>query len=157
MASRLTERKLDDGGFSLIEVVVVVAVFAVLAVGVSLSAGRGGSEKSDMQRFSEQFALVRALAVQGRQTRGIRVTRSGFAHTILMKDGWGELGELRRWQKAVKVQIPPRAGGGITSQNDPNIIVLYNGQVTDFNIQFGSRATGFLRCGNGRGMGLTCS
>lgn len=156
MVNQLTCAHQKDAGFSLIELLVVVAVLAVVAVGASLSAGRTGGDQSDMQRFSQQFELVRALAIQGRQMRGIRLNAQGFALTTYQSDGWTELGQQRRWQGNVTLQISPRPGGTLTSLNDPNIIVLPNGAVTAFSIRFRSGRNGSTLCTHDGTTGLSC-
>lgn len=157
MDPQLTTPDSHDVGFSLIELMVAVAVLAVLSVGVSLSAGRGGSGQSDMQRFSQQFELVRALAIQGRQARGMRITPLGYSLSVLEGDGWSQQGQLRRWMGSVTLQVPLRTNIGAKSLNNPNVIVLPNGVVTDFTIWFRSDATGSVRCTYDGVTGLVCS
>ena len=68
-----------DHGFSLIEVLVVVAVLSVLSVSVTLSIGRGGGsqEPSAVQRFQDMIASKQQSSILERRSHAIAISQSG--------------------------------------------------------------------------------
>lgn len=158
MGAKLARSNHSEEGFSLIELVVVVAVLSVLAVGASLAAGQRSGGQSDLRTFTQEFELTRALAVQGRQVRGMRVTPQGFALSRLENGEWVPQGSLRRWRDAVSVQTGLRPEGGIagTGPNNPNIVILPNGTGTVFSISFRSGRSAMLRCAREEAGALVC-
>jgi len=142
-------------GFSLIELVVVVAIVAVLATGASLVAARSGDATalSDQQRFLRGLERTRARAIQGRQTLGITLGRRGLQIATRTAEGWQVSDRAVRWRDRVTVlRRADRAGPGA-----PDIVILPNGQVSEFAVSFG-RGTGGGRatCRGTAGGQVTC-
>jgi len=121
-------------GFTLIELVVVVAVLSVLAVGAGLVASRGGTSatSSDLQRFQKHIETARARAMQGRQVQGLFVTDRGFQMSVETDDGWDKSHRETRWRGRVTLQMKtPRK-----DPNIPHILILPDGRVSAFTLLF---------------------
>lgn len=141
-----------QAGFSLVELLVVIAVLAVLGVGAVLSAGRGGPEaaaRSDMARFRGSFADQQALAVQGRETLGLLVQGKGLRRARLGPEGWVPSGGAQPWRGRVAFSAP----AGAFQPGAPDIRFLSNGRTSRFSIGFASGG----RCESDGWTGLTCT
>jgi len=124
-----------QAGFTLIELLVVIAVLAVLSVGAVLTVGRGGPEATgaaDMTRFHDQFATQRALAIQGRQIRGLVVQGGGLKTARPGPDGWVFSEAAQPWRGTVAFARQNEA----FFPNAPDIRFLPNGRTSVFTIGF---------------------
>lgn len=145
-------------GFSLIELLVVVAILAILSVGLSLSLGRTvSSAKQDSTLFQSQFDTNRALAISGQHRRGFTIEAKGLRPLHLAQN----LGSVRweasqrqiPWAGKVLLDLDRRSFTGTDLQ--PDIIFLRNGQTTAFTIWFGTGASK-IQCQADGWTGLTC-
>lgn len=154
MGRKLTRAPSGPAGFSLIELLVVIAVLSVLAVGAALATGRGGpqtAQSSDMARFETAFATQAALAVQGREARGLAVQGAGLRG--LRPDpggGWTAAGPERPWRGRVAFL---REAAEAFVPGGPDIRFLPNGRSSAFSISFAADG----RCESNGWTGLTCS
>lgn len=138
----------DTAGFTLFELLVVVAVLAVLAVGASLAATRSGGEgASDADRFRHSHDMARALAVQGQERRGLEISRSGIRMAKQVGGIWQAEGRKIVWRD--RVVFAPQ--GEDLSPDVPEILFLPDGRSSAFSIRFagvGCRSDGWtgLKC-----------
>lgn len=144
----------QEAGFTLIELMVVVAIVATLALGVALSAGRvGQGGEGDLARFRSGFALNRALAIEGREMRGLNLGPKGMQVMVWRLaaegGGWQPLGAPLPWRGRVAFAAR-RPGGG----DAPDLVFLPNGRSTGFSIRFDGDDSG--RCESDGWAGLTC-
>ncbi len=104
------ERRVSrDGaaGFSLIELMVVVAVLAILTTSITLSASRPrDGNASDWGRFSALHARLQDQAVLSRQLLGLSVTQDGYQRLRWAGGDWQVLGDRVAWRDEV-VLIEP--------------------------------------------------
>ncbi|WP_204115944.1 prepilin-type N-terminal cleavage/methylation domain-containing protein [Shimia biformata] len=144
-----------EAGFTLIEALIVTAVLSVLAVGLVLGLGRHGPGSSDQARFARAFGTAQALAVQGRETRGIFVTDRGMGQAVLTAEGWLELGRGTRWRGRVSLSAVRSPG----LSDAPEVILLPTGEASVFSVSFadaGGTAGADGRCESDGWSGLTC-
>lgn len=141
-------------GFTLIELVVVVAMLSVLAVGAGLVASRGGNSAmaSDMQRFQRQAETMRARAVQGRQVLGLFVTDRGFQAAVDTVKGWEKHQTETRWRGrvAIEARAPRRV------PNSPQILFLPDGRVSAFTLSFSKSSGRRSVCRSDGFAGVSC-
>ena len=152
MGTKLIPDTCAEAGFTLIELLVAIAVVSVLSVAAVLATGRGGPEaeaSADMGRFQVSFNTMQALAVQGRQTRGLVVQGKGMRRARPGSEGWDTSDIVQPWRGRVvfSKQIEPFEPGG------PDIRFLPNGRTSVFSIGF--EAGG--RCESNGWAGLTCA
>lgn len=90
-------------GFTLVELMIVVAVLSALAGAVTLSVARpgGGAALSDAARFEALHRRLRSEAVLSRQVLGLRVGPEGYAPLRWTGRDWAPSGAAQAWQGAV--------------------------------------------------------
>ena len=138
----------DQAGFTLIELMIVVAVLAILSVTVSLSASRPQSAMaSDAARFEALHDRLRSEAILSRQILGLAVDAEGYQRLRWQGGDWQRVGEKGRWRGPVTVLLPfdRRAPLEFTP----------GGQVTPLRLRF-ETAAGVRLCETGGWAAVTC-
>ena len=151
---RFAARGNAAAGFTLIELVVVVAVLSILAVGAGLVASRSGnsSAESDAQRFERHVETVRARAIQGRQAQGLFITAQGFQSAVFGADGWVKQPRETRWRAGATLQLRDARAGA----NAPHVVLLPDGRLSDFSLVFSQGGQGRVVCRSDQSVGVIC-
>lgn len=132
---RQITRPSSTHGFSLIELLVVVAIIAVLSVGVTLTVGRSDKVPTkDMALFQKLHERQRSLAITGQHIRALKVLPRGVYSARYQPDGWFLSDTLISWSGRALLSTRPSAQR--IGPDDPQILFLPTGQVTAFSIAF---------------------
>ena len=141
-----------QAGFSLLEVMVSVAVLAVLAVGAGLVTGGGVSAtERDADRFERAHQQTYALAIMGREARGLLVTPNGLALAHWRDASWQGGATLYDWRG----QGSFAASAGLARSGDPEIVFYPDGRSTAFSMIF-SGGGAVWRCASDGWSAVSC-
>jgi general secretion pathway protein H len=109
--SLTTRRAPASAGFSLVEILVVLAVMAIATSVVLLNAGPATpSLASEADRFARHLTSARDLALIRNRAVQVSISESGYEARIETRTGWGALdrgGEIVPWQAGTGVVGPP--------------------------------------------------
>ena len=159
-----------EAGFTLVELLVSIAVLAVLALGATLALPRGSAPaQRDMALFQRQFEQMRQLAITGQSSRGLVIGPEGLrlasrqanpqaspqASQVDPQTDRPPRGQAQTWQISPRPQpwqgrvhfepLTSQARSGI-----PDIQFLADGRSSAFRIHFSPRP-GALRQGAHQG------
>lgn len=122
-------------GFTLIELMVVIAVLSLLTLSATLGVNRPRrAESEDWARFARIHALLREQAVMGQEVLGLRLTPDGYLRLRRDRSGWLGDGPDATWARPVQVMEPFGA--------DSIVAFLPSGQSTPVRLSFAPGATG---------------
>jgi len=166
-----------EAGFTLVELLVAIAVLAVLALGASLALPRGAPPaESDMALFQRQFEQMRQLAITGQSSRGLRITPQGLqlarrqasaqtarpdspeAHGAKVSEPlprWHVSARQQRWQGQVQFIAHNSKGRAPIGSDAPDIQLLADGRSSAFIIRF-SPPSGSVGTGTGARRRASC-
>lgn len=149
-----------EHGFSLLEMVVVVAILATLSVSAVLALGARRAGPGDAARFVAVHDALRDAAILGQGAQGLRLMPQGWQ--VLVPDeaegGWQASGAVQKFQGEARFE---GADGPILPRPEidpprPDIVFLPDGKVTAFNAVFVT-ATGVTQCRSQGFAGLQCT
>lgn len=138
-------------GFSLVEVMIVVAVLSVLSVAAGLSVGRSGpAHEGDADAFAAAYEAGRLAAILARHPRALALTDTGW--TPLEPDpeaqgGWRTAGPERALAGAWRdgATGAPLRSAVAAAETQADLVFLPDGQTTPVDLRFIARA-GERRC-----------
>ena len=159
-----TTARHPSSGFSLIEILVVVAIIGVLALVVTLSIS--GSADRQMRREAERFGALMGQACEqaelsGREI-GVVVDEGGYAFRLLSGTDWLDFPEdgalrPRRWIDGLRVELS-REGRPVdfVAANDaaPQLVCFSSGERTPFALTLALGDAGRYRISGGEGAAL---
>jgi prepilin-type N-terminal cleavage/methylation domain-containing protein len=156
----------DARGFTLIELVVVVAIMSVLSISVSFSAGRSGTgAQSDAARFAALHARLYERAIMGRHSLAVSLGETGWQ--MLQPDpedaqSWVAVGRAVEFRGEARFEFSDRNFGrnfGRKSLDElatPDLVFLSSGQSTPFEVAF-IAANMTVNCISDGWTGFTCA
>lgn len=118
-----------DHGFTLIELMIVVAVLSLLTLTVTLGVNRPRTAQADdWTAFRDLHDRMREQAVTGDAVLGLSLSPDGFARLHRDAAGWVEDTPPSAWRGAVDIRRPvdPR----------PVVVFLPNGRSTPVRLAF---------------------
>lgn len=137
-----------QAGFSLLELMVVTAIMAALSVGAVLATTGARTGPADMARFQTTFDTQRALAIAGRDRRGLRIDVKGVQLMLWRNEEWVTPGTTQRWRdRSVFASL------GFQPVGTPNMIFEPNGSTNVFSMTFSNGA----ECVGDGWTGASCS
>ena len=152
----------SEHGFTLLEMVIVVAVIAVMSVTATFSVTQRNSGDSDVLRFGAAYDRLRDAAILGHSARGVALLPDGWqvlspALPGAEAEGWKPNGRAQKFRGEVRFES---ANGPIfpnepDSKPAPDLVFLSDGQVTRFEVSFIGNDT-LTRCTSGGFAGLIC-
>ncbi len=142
-----------SAGFTLIEVLIAVAVLAVLATGAGLAVSRGATRTaSDAQTLQHVFLRERGLAIQGRSWRGVAVEPLGYRLARVSEGQWTLSDTRVSWRGRASTLLD----GPAVLPGAHVIAFLPNGRTSAGHIDFTSRGGSAVRCTFDGWTGVTC-
>lgn len=141
------------GGFTLLEVMVVVLIIGVMLSFAVLRVGDGGQRKvveQEAARFRALVGLAREQAILETRELGVTFTENGYGFLVLEQDGWttmedDELYRQRTLPSGISVELNadalPVSLTGSDGRGDderegptPHVLVLSSGELTPFEL-----------------------
>lgn len=156
MDPRIEPSSRRTAGFSLLELVVVIAVVGILSLGISLSLSGGrstGGYPRDATRFESQYNALRDSAIHSRTPVALSLGPAGWQVMRRRNGVWQGEGPRVRWNGAAVFQRDLSAP--VPSTPLPEVIFLPDGRSSAFSIRF-SDAGQVVQCASDGWQGLEC-
>lgn len=151
-----------EAGFTLLEMVVVVAVIAVLSVTATFSITDRSRGEGDVIRFAAAYDRLRDAAILSATPQGIILVPGGWQVLVppapgAAENGWQLLGREQKFRGEARFEGPDGAllPRELPRAPRPDITFLPDGQVSRFEVIFIGNDT-LNRCRSAGLLGLEC-
>lgn len=141
------EPRFQRRGFTLIELVVVVAIIAVLAAAITLSVnavGAGRQVEREARRFEALVALACERAEASGRDVGVHLGAGAYAFSLFLPAGWRieATGELRERTLPKGIFLDARRDGVALElapelPDEPQLVCFASGELTPFALEVG--------------------
>lgn len=126
-----------EAGFSLLELLVVIAVLAVLTVSIGLSASTGDPKSrlaDDADRLVSVFNQLQTAAVLSQTRKGLEITQNDWRvmHFNNIDGNWDGDERAIRWNGTASILVTTAKDTAF----DPLIILMPDGRHTPFAVTF---------------------
>lgn len=151
-----------EAGFTLLEMVVVVAVIATLSISATFAVSTRDSAEADVTRFAAAYVRLRDRAILGQSAQGIAIVPEGWqtlapAPPGAEAEGWQAIGTVQKFRGEVRFEGAdgPFFPRELSLEPVPDLLFLPDGQVTPFEVTFIANER-LSRCRSTGFAGLDC-
>ena len=132
-ADRRTDRRRARGGFTLVELMLVVAIIGLAAAAVVMTAPPAGRPVGvEAERLAARLIRAREEALLSNRPVAVEVDAVGYRFTTFDGAEWRPLveGPFRAdaWDQGTAVRTPARIVFDVTGAADPIVVLVVRGQ-----------------------------
>ena len=153
-----TDRRLDERGFSLLELLVVLLIVGITLTMATLAIGPllGRNDDDEAARLGAVLQLAREQAVLQGIEHGLELTTDGYRLLALEEQRWVPLGDAAWRPRTLPDRIRLRLeieGRGVALREkptgEPQLLLFSSGETTPFAIELQSPASTCRLAGDG--------